>query len=152
MRGRKPTPTALKLIQGQPDHKINHDEPQPTDGVPSCPSRNAAVRAVWDYTIKQLTHMRTVTMADRDALHAYCQAVVLFDQATQLLEDEGLTMPTVGGRYLPHPAQKIQREASNTIRSYAGEFGLTPSARTRIRVGDQTPKQTEQQASRLLSG
>lgn len=150
MRGRKPAPTALKLLKG--DNRINDDEPQPAAGIPTCPSRSKAVREVWDYTIAQLAHMRTITMADRDALHAYCQAVVLFEQATQLLEDEGLVVPTTLGRGLPHPAQKIQREAGQQLRMYACEFGLTPSARTRIKVGDQAPRHQEQGASRLLSG
>jgi P27 family predicted phage terminase small subunit len=152
MRGRKPAPTALKLVRGDHKERINDDEPQPAEGVPTCPSRNPAVRAVWDYTLAQLLVMRTITMADRDALHAYCQAVVLFERATAILEQEGLTMPAMSGRFLPHPAQKIQREAGQQLRMYACEFGLTPSARTRIRVGDQAPKSQEQGAARLLSG
>lgn len=152
-RGIKPAPTNLKLLRGARPGRINSDEPQPNEGVPVCPSRNPAVRAVWDYTIVQLLAMRTVTMADRDPLHGYCQSVVLFEQASALMEAEGIVKNTNNGmgRTLPHPAQKIQREAANQLRAFAQEFGLTPSARTRIRVGDQKPKE-QQGASRLLSG
>lgn len=151
MRGRKPTPTALKLVKGERPGRVNDDEPQPAEGVPACPSSNKRVREIWDYTIEQLVTMRTVTMADRDNLHAYCQAVALFEDATKLLEVEGLmSSAAVSGRQMQHPATKIQAAAMMNMRSLAGEFGLTPGARTRIRVGDQKPT-AAQGASRLLS-
>lgn len=151
MRGRKPTPTALKLVQGVENRRINDDEPQPDEGVPVCPSKNRRVREVWDYTMKQLQAMRTITMADRDNLHAYCQAVVLFEDATKILETEGLMSGAASsGRQMQHPATKIQASAMMNMRSLANEFGLTPAARTKIRVGDQTPDQ-KQGAQRLLS-
>jgi len=153
VRGHQPSPTNLKLLRGDRPSRVNTDEPQPNEGIPECPSTNERVRAVWDYTMVQLLAMRTVTMADRDSLHGYCQAVVLFDDASLMLEEEGIiVIAGSSGRPLPHPAQKIQREAANQLRAYANEFGLTPSARTRIRVGDQKPKDQQQGASRLLSG
>lgn len=38
MRGRKPKPTHLKLLEGNPGHRpINGAEPKPNPGLPTCP-------------------------------------------------------------------------------------------------------------------
>lgn len=150
-RGVTPKPTALKLVQGVKDYRINDDEPQPGEGVPDCPSKRAAVRQVWDYTVVQLQKMRVITMADRDLLITYCTAVVQFREATEILAKEGMIIQGSHGGLVKHPAQGIQREAAGIIKSLGQEFGLSPSARTRIKVGDQAPKQ-ESGAQRLLSG
>jgi P27 family predicted phage terminase small subunit len=151
VRGRKPRPTSLMLIAGDQKSRINKDEPEPEDGVPTCPSANESVQAVWDYTVRQLLKMRTITMAERDVLLAYCQAVVMHQDASRLVDEEGLLVSTERG-LIPHPAVRIAREAALQIRAYAGEFGLTPAARTRIKVADQQAPKQEQGASRLLSG
>ncbi len=151
-RGRKPQPTALKLVSAQHPERINADEPVPTEGIPACPSRNREIRKIWDYTIVQLTRMRVVTPADRDALFAYCNAVLVHKQASDILEAEGLVIEGSHGGMVSHPAQKIQREAATQVRAFCAEFGLTPSARTRIRVGDTTPAASARTAGRLLSG
>ena len=37
-RGRKPTPTAMKLLEGNPGkRKLNDKEPRPEKKAPSCP-------------------------------------------------------------------------------------------------------------------
>lgn len=153
-RGRKPIPTALKLISGSNKthpERINDDEPVPEDGLPSCPATDKLVREVWDYAIDQLRKMRVITMADRDMLLAYCQAVVMHRRASQLLDAEGYLISAAAGLF-PHPAVRMQRDAAAMMKSLGTEFGFTPAARTRIKVADQlAPKESSAGASRLLS-
>lgn len=144
-------PTALKLLHGERADRINHDEPQPGEGVPDCPSGNPLVRDVWDYTIGQLKTMRTITMADRDALAAYCEAVVQHRVCAALLAKDGLVIGGSHGGLVRHPAAAIQRECAALIRGFGADFGLSPAARSRVKVADQQPAK-EQGASRLLSG
>lgn len=145
-------PSALKLLQGVPTSQLNHDEPNPEPGIPSCPSTDPDVINVWDYTIKQLKVMRTITMADRDALLTYCEAVVLQNRANAVLRKEGIMAWTASGSPCKHPAAGLVAQAAQVIKTFGREFGLTPASRTTIRVGDQTPKTTEKTAARLLSG
>ncbi len=154
MRGRKPTPTVLKLVAGQTrKDRLNDDEPQPGEGIPTCPSTDDEVRAVWDYTIDQLSRMRVVTMADRDLLATYCEAVVQHRRATEVISQRGIIVEGSHGGWVSNPAVKVQREAATQIRAFGTEFGLTPSSRTRIKVGAQKPSEApEKGASRLLSG
>lgn len=164
VRGRKPVPTALKLVKGERPDRMNTDEPMPEEGIPKCPVKTPAVVDVWNYTVQQLTAMRVLTMADRDLLLAYCQAVVMHREASRLLAQDGYILGHAVYEFdgqeiadrpklVTHPAVKLQREAAATIKAFGTEFGLTPAARTRIRVGDQkASEQQEQGAGRLLSG
>ncbi len=150
---RRQMPTALKMIKGERPDRVNQDEPQPSSGVPQCPSDNPAVQQVWDYTLTQLGVMRVVTMADRDMLHAYCEAVVAFREATATVEAEGSVLREtrgVGKTYL-NPAVRIADAAAARMHRFGTEFGLSPSSRTRIKVADQKPEK-KQGAGRLLSG
>jgi P27 family predicted phage terminase small subunit len=144
-------PTALKLLRGERNTRINHDEPVPDDGIPECPTDNPEVQEVWDYTIKQLIIMRTITMADRDALYTYCEQIVQYRHAAEMVREDG---PIILGGTGPkrHPGLAIMRESASIIKMFGHAFGLTPSARTAIKVADQQPKRTEAGASRLLSG
>jgi P27 family predicted phage terminase small subunit len=151
--GRPGRPTALKLLAGVQKSKINQDEPQPEPGIPQCPSDDPLVVEVWEYTVGQLREMKVVTMADRDALFAYCQQVALNRRATEILAREGLFINVLNSPSCPHPALKMQADSAAKMKSFAIEFGLTPAARTRIRVKEsqtQGPAKL-QDASRLLS-
>jgi P27 family predicted phage terminase small subunit len=147
-------PTALKLLKGPGRHPetINRDEPIPEEGIPECPTKDAEVRAVWDYTVKQLTRMRTITMADRDALHTYCEQVVQYRKACDMVREDGpIIIGPTGAK--KHPGLSIMRETGAMIKMFGQNFGLTPSARSAIKVADQQPaKQTQADPSRLLSG
>lgn len=151
MRGRKPIPTNVRLLRGDIPSMINDDEPVPSEGIPTCPSKHPEIKKIWEYTVDQLSKMRTVTMADRDTLLAYCEAVNMHRIASQLMAKEGVVIPGSHGGLVCHPAQKIQREAAQLIRALGTEFGLTPSARTRIKVTASEVK-AETGAARLLSG
>lgn len=152
-RGPRPTPTALKLVSGN-TQKVNDDEPLPESGLPICPpSTDSELLEVWNYTLKQMRAMRIVTQADRDTLYAYCQAVISHRRASDTLAMEGPIVMGSMGSPVKHPAATMQKEAAVLMRQYAQEFGLTPSARTSIKVSAQTPiERDSHDPARLLSG
>jgi P27 family predicted phage terminase small subunit len=143
-------PTALRMVAGSRKDRLNTDEPMPEQGVPTCPSTDPEVREIWDYTIKQLLTMRTITMADRDTLHAYCEQVLIHRRAIELMKLEGAIVEGPHG-VVKHPAVAIARESAMLMKSLGNLFGLTPGARSTIKVGDQRPAKA-QGAARLLSG
>lgn len=137
-RGPRPAPTALKLLRGEV-HKdrINTDEPVPPAGPVEAPAHlNDDAKEVWDHTVKQLTAMRVLAPADRDALFAYCEAVAMHRRASRLLDDSAILIKAENGNMIPNPAVRVQRDAAVIMRGYAQEFGLTPSARSGIRRAD----------------
>jgi P27 family predicted phage terminase small subunit len=76
--------------------------------------------------------MRLLTGIDRSALMVYCQAVAEFEQATLVLRREGRTFETPNGFIQARPEVAMVHRASVIIRMFAEQFGLTPSARTRL--------------------
>jgi P27 family predicted phage terminase small subunit len=135
-RGFAPKPTKLRLLHGDQKSRINTDEPPAPEGGLVCPSTvDPQVREIWDYTVTQLKSMGIDSSADRDALLAYCEAVVVHRKASALLAEFPLMVPGSNGGLVKNPAVAMQREAANIIKAYAHMFGLTPSARSEISKG-----------------
>lgn len=135
-RGPAPKPTALRLLHGDRKDRVNTDEPPAPQGVPVCPEEAAPeVREVWAYTVEQLVRMGTASTADRDALLCYCEAVVTHRRASAMAAQMAPLIEGHRGVMVRNPAIAMQRDAATTIRAFAGEFGLTPSARSEIRKG-----------------
>jgi P27 family predicted phage terminase small subunit len=150
-RGAAPAPTGLRVIRGDRKDRINLNEPQPMEGIPRCHiDASPAVHEVWDYTIEQLKHMNIITLADRDTLYAYCEAVAQHREVSLRLANEGFAVRGMNGGMVKNPLIQIQRDAATLIRSFAQEFGLTPSARSTIKM-HVNDANADKGAARLLS-
>lgn len=135
-RGIKPAPTALKLLRGEKPCRINQDQPKAPFGAPECPDDiDPEVKQVWARTVITLHHMDLLSSADGDTLLAYCEAVVTHRRASRMIRQDGvLTMGSMGS-WVKNPACTVQNEAATQIARYSALFGLTPSARSEIRMG-----------------
>ena len=73
----KPTPTALKLLKGNPGKRpLNKLEPRPRLRVPRVPSHlDDAGEVEWYRVVKELKVLGLVSGMDRAALAAYCQSI-----------------------------------------------------------------------------
>lgn len=148
-RGPAPKPTNLRLLHGDRKDRINNNEPMPRSALPECPDDvSDEVRAVWDYTMAELEPMGVATAADRDTLLCYCEAVAGHRRASALLAKSDVLIKGRHGTPVRNPALQIQRDAAQTIRAFAQEFGLTPSARSQIAKPDEGQGRG---AERLLS-
>lgn len=136
-RGPRQKPTQLRILHGDRPDRINKDEPPAPDGLPDLPyEMDEETREVWAYTLEQLRVMGTASTADRDALAAYCEAVVTWRQAVRLLRKSSILIRTRrGDAFMRNPLLQVQRDSAAQIRGYAQEFGLTPSARSEIHTG-----------------
>lgn len=133
VRGPAPKPSKLRLLDGTHPERVNPREPLPSTELPEPPDDAADdVREVWDYTVAQLGVMGIASAADRDSLYCYCQAVVTHRKAAKLLAGSPVLIKGALGGLVRNPALAVARDAAYTIRQFAQEFGLTPSARTRV--------------------
>ena len=129
--GPRPKPTKLRVLHGDRKDRINTDEPTAPDGPPECPEGvSTEVRQVWDHALNNLVVMGVATPADRDALLAFCEAVVTHRKASALLAQSPILIKGYRGVMVRNPAVAMQRDAAAVIRAFAHEFGFTPSART----------------------
>ena len=132
--GPKPTPTALRRLQGNPGKRgYNHAEPQPPEGVPDCPSHlNAAAHDEWDRLVHVLHDMGVVTAVDRAALAAYCQCYGRWVEAEQKLQTTPMLLKTATGYVQQSPLLSIANKQLELMGRYMTELGLTPAARSRV--------------------
>jgi P27 family predicted phage terminase small subunit len=134
-RGPVGAPTNLRLLRGDAKCRINDREPTPRDILPEPPrGMTKEVRDIWDYTLRELVHMKLATAADRDSLVCYCEAVVTHRKASEILARSPILVKGLHTTLVRNPALQIQRDAAATIRNFAQEFGLTPSARAGIKT------------------
>ena len=134
MRGRKPKPTALKVMQGNPGKRaLNAQEPKPPSDLPECPPHlSAEARAEWDRLAATLHGMGVLTQVDRTLLAAYCQAWGRWVEAERKLAETPTLLRTPSGHVQPSPWLSIANKQLELMAKFMAELGLTPAARTRI--------------------
>ena len=136
-RGPAPKPTVLRVIEGNRGRRpLNKNEPKPRPITPTCPSHLAAAgRAEWKRIVPELERMGLLTIVDRAALAAYCQAYARWKAAEAKIVETGEVIRQPGtGNYVRNPWLLTAERAMEQVHRYGAEFGLTPAARTRIQV------------------
>ena len=143
--GRKPKPTHLKLVTGNPGRRpLNVKEPKVKPQlVEPPPHLNASARQEWDRVAPGLFHTGVLSGVDRAALAAYCQAYARWVQAETAIQKMaekdpltgGLMIKTTNGNAVQNPLVGTANKAAADMVRYAAEFGMTPSARSRIEAG-----------------
>lgn len=149
-RGPAPAPTSLKIVKGEKPSRINRNEPRPDPSeTPECPEwLSEEATGVWEALVAPLHAKGLFTPWDVEAFTVFCEAVVHHRQACQAVTNSDILVKGAQGNMVKNPALQIVRDTSQTIRAFAQEFGLTPSARS----GIQLPPQAEyDEARRLLS-
>lgn len=143
-RGPAPTPTALKLTRGNPrGKKINDAEPTPTLEIPHCPDHlDDEARSHWNFIVPKLFAANLLSEVDGIALAAYCQTWSRWIQAEAALK-------SVGMRDGVTSQLRAVQSTLDQMHRYLVEFGMTPAARSRIRV---PPKKAKDDLSKFLKG
>lgn len=146
MRGRKPLPSHLKLIQGNRGKRpIKPDQIEVTPSLPMPPPFLCdEAKVEWGRVASMLYALRLLSDLDIAALSAYCQSYAIWQRATAALnilaaadkETLGLIAKGANGSSIAHPLLKIANKAAQDMVRYAGDFGMTPVARARIHSGD----------------
>ena len=137
MRGRKPKPTTLKILNGNPGRRpLNAREPLAPAEVPDCPDfLDEEAKAEWFRMAKILLDMGLLTRADRAALAAYCTAYSRWVTAERQVQRLGTIVKSPEKNFpMKSPYLTVADQALETMRKFMVEFGLTPSSRSRIRV------------------
>ncbi len=134
MRGRRPKPTRLKLLTGNPGKRpLNDREPEPEPGIPDCPPELGVVaKREWDRLAGELGKLRIITNLDRAALAAYCGAYALWAEATEQIEKYGSMVKSPSGYPQQSPYLAIANRQTEIMMRIASEFGFTPASRSRI--------------------
>lgn len=128
IRGRKPRPGALRKAG-------DAGEPKPPDALPRCPDHlNHAAKKEWRRIATPLWRMGVLTVCDRAALAAYCQAYGRWVEAEEKLRETPPLLKTPSGYVQQSPWLSVANKQLEQMARYMAELGLTPTARTRVAV------------------
>lgn len=142
MKGRKPRPTRLQVIAGNPGGRpLNANEAELDLSQPDPPAFLCEDgREEWSRVVQVLFDAGLMTDLDRGALAAYCQAYGRWAAAERALREmsdkdrltKGMVIKTTNGNAIQNPLVGIANKALHEMVRCASEFGMTPSARSRV--------------------
>ena len=105
MRGRRPKPTRMKALTGNPGKRpLNEHEPRPDPIVPDCPPElGPAAQREWTRLVGELSSLNMITRLDRAALATYCGAYALWAEATVAIQKFGAMVKSPTGYPMQSP-------------------------------------------------
>ncbi len=125
-RGPAPIPTNILKLRGSWRAGINPDEPKTAICIPVMPAHIKGVaKEEWDRVAPMLLKAGCISEVDLALFESYCVAYAL--------KVDSIKRPK---KYTISEKLKI----TNSLKTLAAEFGLSPSSRTRIKT---EPKQAE---------
>ena len=138
--GRKPKPTWLKLVSGNPGKRpLNVDEPQPVGDLASPPDWfSPEQRIEWDRALRAAP-LGLLRSLDESMLVVWVCAKVAHADAVQKVATFGSVIKS-GGQAQPSPYVGIMNKQATVMMRAAAEMGFSPSSRSRVSVKDQKPK------------
>ena len=144
MRGRKPKPTALKLIEGNKGKRpLNQNEPKLPAGEllpPSFLNLSLDERAIWNWVVPKLLKMNCFQEIDPLMIGQLCKETASYFQIDREFKATGgkavlaIQGPRGGKRIITNPYFRARRQALESVKSIGSEYGLTISSRCRISV------------------
>ena len=144
MPGRKPKPTKLKVLEGNPGkQKLPRGEPEPDVCIPNPPDTlNEYAIDEWNRITPILEGLGIISELTISAVIAYCDAYADWRTATEELnkirKDKGvlasLIQKTSNGNIIPNQLKLVAKAARADMIRYASEFGGTEIAKIRLAV------------------
>ena len=159
-RGPAATPTSILEARGSWRAKVREREPECDATLPAAPRwLDDSGKAVYRQVAADLRAMGIGKKPDVNALVRYARLWVRWKQADEFLQKYGDSYPLKAFDkngcekikcFMPFPQVSIVNKLSVLLLRLEQEFGLTPSARTNIKVDISAPKQEQQFASKIV--
>lgn len=133
---RRPNPSALNKLRGNPGHRpINEHEPVFEGGTSPPKWLDSFAKTEWKRLGPKLSVNGMLTPADRAAFTAYVVAFSLARQAHDALDQvDGLSTTTDTGVLKTRPEVDVLLRSLDTCRKFLIEFGLTPASRSKLEI------------------
>jgi P27 family predicted phage terminase small subunit len=134
-RGPAPRPTHLTLLLGNPGHRVLPvGEPEPAHKMPRRPALLVGeAKAEWDRQAPRLFAMKVLTEVDSAVMALYCVNWSRWVAAEAAVER---SLDATGR--LNRMRVLVAMKYATALLQAAGSLGLTPSARARIQLGQES--------------
>jgi P27 family predicted phage terminase small subunit len=146
MPGRKPKPTRLKVLTGNPGkHTLNKFEPEPDRGIPSMPewlTEFPVAVEEWNRESEIIDGMGVLTMAERGMLAQRCYIASQLQEIALDIKKEGrvaytMKMDSLGNEVMEakaNPKCVQQPKLMTEYRQIGSLLGLDPASRTKLSI------------------
>lgn len=161
-RGPQPLPANVHVLRGNPSKKSAEDllgDFNPEIEIPSCPAWCwKEAKKEWKRITPELEQYGLISKVDRAALTLYCQAWAEFVFHKQRLSadmtraeaqraeaeargeiykgGDGISVATPNGGFTYSHHWVCARRAEDQVNKFLAAFGMSPSARGRVRTSD----------------
>lgn len=136
MRGRKPTPTVLRMLRNNPGKRaINREEPEPEKLSKACPDElsDSVAQKEWKRTIVPAIERGQITAADVVMSIAHCELWSTWRSQLAAAAKHAHVIAVGPNKYpAPNPARGMANKTFQLLKSVDAELGLTPSSRSRV--------------------
>lgn len=144
MRGRKPTPTTLKRLRGNPGRRPIADDsgvtmsekiPRPPARLTDDPATGFFPHREWFRMAPRLHAAGLLTTLDLRLFEGYCVQYARWCQAEDEIRRSGTVILSARHKQpMISPFVKVARDAFAAWNKALLEFGMTPSSRSRVSV------------------
>lgn len=134
MAGRRPKPTALKKLAGNPGRRpLNENEPKFRElrGAEPPIWMGELATTMWETVVPELVRNKVLTIADLHNVESFCMAYQRWREAEEDINANGLVIHTEKS-VIKNPSVTIVNEAKKQMLQYGSVLGLDPSSRTRL--------------------
>ena len=138
--GRKPTPTALKLVKGNPGKRAKRAPSVKPQGDLVIPNYLEGDALECFQLIAGAMPPSTYSVTDTGGLAVYAVAWADHKRATSALITEPAIVAGSTGNMQPNPWFKIKNEAARIMMSMGDRLGLDPKARAGLCPAENKPK------------
>lgn len=133
--GRKPTPTVLKVLAGNPGKRPIKPEPKPKPIAPKAPTwLPPEAKRRWKELAPELERLGLLTCVDGLAFAMMLTHYAMAVEAAKVLKADGVLTKDSKNRSRKHPMHQVFRDHSEAFRQYLSEFGLSPASRARLHL------------------
>jgi P27 family predicted phage terminase small subunit len=138
MKGRKPQPTALRILHGNPSEKrLPQHEPDPQGDLYAAPAwLSDEQRESWVYAIEH-SPARLLKCLDRGVLATWVCAEAAHKEAAQHVAAEGTVVVCEDkGVRIQNPYLRVMTKQAEIMMRSAQLLGFAPAVRPRIEIAD----------------
>lgn len=136
-KGRKPKPTAIKRLEGNPGNRPLPNEPVFSAVFPKKPPKwlSKEAKKLWNELVPQLQSIPgLIQCVDISAVELLCESYAQWKDAAQVIQEYGAVFTTPNGYIQQRPEVAIAQKNAKLVKELLSEFGLTPSSRSRINI------------------
>lgn len=132
-------PTQLKVLNGgriRDDRDALKQQAQPEIGMPACPAwLDAKMRKKWQTIGPELVNLGLLTVIDGDIFAGYVETATRYGEVCEKIESIGDCIDqTPNGFMVQSVLFQLRNSLQKQMVALGREFGMTPAARSSIKV------------------